>query len=148
RSGLTYGAFHKGPIAAAWHPALGGDIDSEVRPDDWIAALARLPLIDQPGANLHYGASTDLLGLLIARMTGTSLGRLLRDRLFDPLGMADTEFIVSPDKWDRRAKMYGFDDQAQLVLRTTGPGGSTVEERPADMAFESGGQGLWSTVED
>lgn len=148
RSGLTYGGWHPGPLGAAFHQALGGDIDSEVRPDDWIAALASLPLIGQPGAALHYGHSTDLLGLLIARMAGTSLGRLLRDRLFDPLGMTDTGFIVSRDKWDRRAKMYGFDDNITLVHRPTGPGGSTVVERPPDMAFESGGQGLWSTVGD
>jgi CubicO group peptidase (beta-lactamase class C family) len=148
RSGLTYGDFHRGPIAAAYRQALGGDIDTDVRPDAWIAALAALPLIDQPGALLHYGHSTDLLGLLIARMAGTSLGHLLRTRLFDPLGMTDTGFIVSPDTWDRRAKMYGFDDHGTLVRRTTGPGGSTVAERPPDMAFESGGQGLWSTVKD
>ncbi len=148
RSGITYGAWHQPSIAAAFHQALGGDIDSDVRPDAWIAALARLPLIDHPGAGLHYGHSTDLLGLLIARMEGTSLGHLLRARLFDPLGMTDTGFIVSPDKWDRRARMYGFDDDGQLALRITGPGGSTVAERPSDMAYESGGQGLWSTVED
>lgn len=147
RSGLTYGAFHQGPIAAA-HRALGGDIDSDLRPDEWIAALARLPLIDQPGAGFHYGHSTDLLGLLIARMAGTSLGRLLRDRLFDPLGMIDTGFIVAPDKADRRATMYGFDADGVLVPRLTGPGGSTRAERPPDMAFESGGQGLWSTIDD
>src|SRR5581483_5555477 len=110
RSGITYGAWHQPSIAAAFHQALGGDIDSDVRPDAWIAALARLPLIDQPGAALYYGHSTDLLGLLIARMEGTSLGHLLRARLFNPLGMTDTGFIVSPDKWDRRARMYGFDD--------------------------------------
>ena len=148
RSGITYGACHREPIAGAFRQALGGDIDTEVEPDDWIAALARLPLIDQPGAALHYGHSTDLLGLLIARMAGTSLGSLLRQRVFDPLGMHDTAFLVPPDKAHRRAKMYGFDEQGRLALRTTGPGGSTVPERPADMAFESGGQGLWSTPED
>ena len=66
RSGLTYGEFHSGPIAKAYKEALGGDIDSEVLPDDWIARLAALPLIDQPGTAFHYGHSTDLLGLLIA----------------------------------------------------------------------------------
>jgi CubicO group peptidase (beta-lactamase class C family) len=148
RSGITYGDFHEGPIAAAYRQALGGDIDTHVRPDDWIAALAALPLIDQPGAALHYGHSTDLLGLLIARMDGTTLGTLLRRRVFEPLGMADTGFIVPPEKATRRAKMYGFDEQGGLVLRLTGPGGSTVPERPPEMAFESGGQGLWSTLDD
>jgi CubicO group peptidase (beta-lactamase class C family) len=148
RSGITYGDFHRGPIAAAYRQALGGDIDTDVPPDDWIAALGALPLIDQPGAALHYGHSTDLLGLLIARMEGTSLGSLLENRLFQPLGMHDTGFIVAPEKADRRAKMYGFDERRRLVHRLTGPGASTVAERPADMAFESGGQGLWSTLDD
>jgi len=58
RSGLTYSDFHAGPIASAYKDALGGDIDSEVAPDDWIARLAALPLIDQPGAAFHYGRST------------------------------------------------------------------------------------------
>ena len=48
RSGLTYGDWHSGPIATAYKEALGGTIDSEVPPDDWIASLAELPLIDQP----------------------------------------------------------------------------------------------------
>ncbi|MGE0813436.1 MAG: serine hydrolase domain-containing protein [Vicinamibacterales bacterium] len=148
RSGLTYGAAHAPHIASAFREALGGDIDSEVPPDQWIAALAALPLIDQPGAALHYGHSTDLLGLLIARMAGTSLGRLLRDRLFQPLGMKDTGFLVPPDAWHRRSRLYGFDDAGALVARATGPGGSTVPERPAAMAYESGGQGLWSTLAD
>ena len=74
RSGLTYGDWHPGPIAHAFKDALGGSIDSEVPPDDWIARLATLPLIDQPGAAFHYGHSTDLLGLLIARMENEPLG--------------------------------------------------------------------------
>src|SRR5678815_2210715 len=44
RSGLTYGDWHSGPIAKAFKEALGGSIDSEVRPEDWIARLAALPL--------------------------------------------------------------------------------------------------------
>ena len=147
-AGLTYGDAHRGPIGAAYRRALGGSIDTGVTPDDWIAALAALPLIDQPGATLHYGHSTDLLGLLLARMEGPSLGRLLQRRLFEPLGMHDTGFTVPPERAHRRAKMYGFDEHGRLALRITAPGGSTVPERPADMAFESGGQGLWSTLDD
>ncbi|NBU29530.1 MAG: class A beta-lactamase-related serine hydrolase, partial [Caulobacteraceae bacterium] len=70
RSGLTYGDFQTGPIAAAYRDTLGGDLDSHVAPDDWIAGLARLPLIAQPGAAFNYSASSDLLGLLLARMEG------------------------------------------------------------------------------
>lgn len=98
RSGITYGAFHTGPLAKAYEEALGGEVDTYVKPDDWIAGLAAIPLIDQPGSGFHYGHSTDLLGLLIARMEGASLGDVLKKRIFDPLGMKDTGFSVAPEK--------------------------------------------------
>ncbi|RAK56324.1 hypothetical protein DJ017_11735 [Phenylobacterium soli] len=148
RSGLTYGDFQTGPLARAYREALGADIDSEVSPDQWIARLAALPLIDQPGAGFHYGTSTDLLGLLIARMEGAPLGEVMRRRLFEPLGMRDTGFVIPADQRGRRARMYGFDDSGRLAERPTGAGGAFLVERPDDMAFESGGQGLWSTAGD
>jgi CubicO group peptidase (beta-lactamase class C family) len=153
RSGLTYGSFHTGPLAKAYDEALGGDIDSEVAPDDWIARLAALPLIDQPGADFHYGDSTDLLGLLVARMDGAPLGEVLNRRIFGPLGMPDTGFTVPREKRGRRAKMYGFDEKGHLTARPTGPlragiAGTLMAERPEDLAFVSGGQGLWSTLDD
>jgi len=147
RSGLTYGNFHRGPIARAYREALGGDIDSDVAPDDWIRRLAKLPLIGQPGSAMYYGRSTDLLGLLIARIEGTSLGAFLERRIFGPLGMKDTGFFVPQQKRDRRASAYGFDDQGRLIKRIAW-GGVVVPERPQDTAYESGGQGLWSTIDD
>ncbi|MBC7927299.1 MAG: beta-lactamase family protein [Bryobacteraceae bacterium] len=147
RAGLTYGDFHRGPISQAYRNALGWDIDSEVAPDDWIARLSQLPLIHQPGAKMSYGCATDLLGLMIARIEGEPFGAVLKRRIFDPLGMKDTSFVVHPDKWDRRSAAYGFDDKEQLIERCSWSG-VLVEERPVDMKYESGGQGLWSTVED
>jgi CubicO group peptidase (beta-lactamase class C family) len=148
RSGLTYGDFHPGPLARAHKEVLGGDIDSDVIPDDWIAGLASLPLIDQPGAAFHYGHSTDLLGLLIARIEDAPLGDVLKRRIFDPLGMIDTGFTVPVEKLQRRARAYGFDDAGRLIARLAGPGGSFLPERPEGMAYVSGGQGLWSTLDD
>jgi CubicO group peptidase (beta-lactamase class C family) len=148
RSGLTYEAFYTGPIAGAYEQALGGEMDSYVMPDDWIRGLAAIPLIDQPGAGFHYGRSTDLLGLLLARMEDAALGDVLKRRIFDPLGMKDTCFSVPPEKRDRQAGMYGFDKAGRLTKRLTATGNSTLPERPVDMAYESGGGGLWSTLDD
>ncbi|MBC8078341.1 MAG: beta-lactamase family protein, partial [Chloroflexales bacterium] len=148
RSGLTYGDFHTGPIAGAYAKALGGDIDSVVTPDAWVAGLARLPLIDQPGAAFHYGRSTDLLGLLIARIEGAPLGDVLRARIFDPLGMKDTGFTVPKAQRHRRAGAYGFDEGGRLTELDAVPGGAALPERPDAMAYVSGGQGLWSTLDD
>ena len=146
RSGITYGYFHHGPIAAAYAEALGPDIDSPIAPDDWIAGLASLPLIDQPGAGFHYGCSTDLLGFLIARIEDAPLGDVLQRRIFDPLGMKDTGFTIPPEKRDRRAGTNGFDGQGRLAKRLTFP--AFLPERPAGMTYISGGGGLWSTVDD
>jgi CubicO group peptidase (beta-lactamase class C family) len=148
RSGLTYGSFHAGPIADACRQALGGDIDSPISPDDWIANLAALPLIDQPGARLHYGRSTDLLGLLMERIEGAPLAEIFDRRILGPLGMTDTGFAVPTAKRERRAGLYGFDEAGRLTARQVGPENSTMVERPEDMAYASGGQGLWSTVDD
>jgi CubicO group peptidase (beta-lactamase class C family) len=148
RSGLTYGDFHTGPIARAYADALGGDIDTTVSPADWIAGLARFPLIDQPGAGFHYGHSTDLLGQLIARIEDAPLGAVFERRLFASLGMKDTGFTVPKAEHHRRAKLYGFDDAEKLTARLTAAGGSTMPERPDDMEYVSAGQGLWSTVDD
>jgi CubicO group peptidase (beta-lactamase class C family) len=148
RSGITYGDFHRGPIASAYTDALGGDIDTSVAPDEWIAGLAALPLIDQPGAAFHYGHSTDLLGLLVSRIEGAPPGEVFARRVFAPLGMKDTGFIVPREKWHRRSALYGFDDEVLLEKRPCVPGGHTVPERPENMQFVSGGQGLWSTLDD
>lgn len=147
RAGLTYGDFHRGTIARAYREALGGDIDSHVAPDEWIAKLSQLPLIHQPGTIMSYGAATDLLGFLIARIEGEPLGAVLKRRIFDPLGMTDTGFLVPPDKRDRCAAAYGFDDDEHLI-KLAARSGVFVDERPVEMTYESGGQGLWSTVED
>lgn len=148
RSGLTYGAFHRGPIGRAYTNALGATIDNPITPDEWIARLATLPLIDQPGAGFHYGHSTDLLGFLLARLEGAPLSAVLERRVFRPLGMRDTAFAVPPARRDRRAGLCGFDDEGRMAPLTAAPGGQALAERPDEMTFESGGQGLWSTVDD
>lgn len=148
RSGLTYGEFHRGPIGAACAAALGGQIDNVLTPDEWIARLATLPLVDQPGAAFHYGVSTDVLGFLLARIEGTTLGEVLRRRVLDPLGMRDTGFVVPHDKRHRRAALTGFDGAGRLATLAVAPGGHALAERPDSMTFEAGGGGLWSTADD
>ncbi|HKW02572.1 MAG TPA: serine hydrolase domain-containing protein [Vicinamibacterales bacterium] len=148
RSGLTYAEFHRGPVGRAYATALGATIDNPLSPDEWIERLATVPLIDQPGHGFHYGHSTDLLGFLIARMERTTLGELLERRIFAPLGMRDTGFVVAESQRTRCAGLCGFDDSGALTALAETPGGHALKVRPGDMTFESGGQGLWSTVDD
>jgi CubicO group peptidase (beta-lactamase class C family) len=148
RSGLTYGDFHAGPIGPAQAETLGPQIDNDLTPDAWIARLATLPLIDHPGAGFHYGLSTDLLGFLIARLEGAPLSAVVQRRVLAPLGMRDTAFAVPPEQRNRCAGLCGFDDDGRLVALTKAPGGHALNRRPDGMTFESGGQGLRSTLDD
>ena len=148
RAGLTYGELHRGPIGAAYARTLGPEIDNALTPSEWIAKLATLPLIDQPGAAFHYGVASDLLGFLIARIEGTTLGAAMQQRVLEPLGMRDTGFLVPMDKRHRRAALTGFDDAGRLTTLEVGPGGHALAERPETMTFESGSGGLWSTADD
>jgi len=148
RSGLTYGEFHRGPIGRALAETLGAEIDNPLTPDAWMARLATLPLVDQPGAGFHYGLSTDLLGFLIARLEGAPLSAVLDRRVLAPLGMRDTGFAIPPQKRDRCAGLCGFDDEGRLTALKEAPGRHALEQRPDGMTFEGGGGGLWSTLDD
>jgi CubicO group peptidase (beta-lactamase class C family) len=147
-AGFSNSALHRGPIGKAYSDALGRDIDNELSPDEWIARLAQLPLVDQPGNGFHYGNSTDLLGFLAARIEDAPLGDVLQRRVFAPLGMKDTGFTVPVEKRSRRAGLCGFNDDGRLTALKTVPGGHTLPERPDGMTWVSGGQGLWSTLDD
>jgi CubicO group peptidase (beta-lactamase class C family) len=148
RSGLTYGDFHRGPIARAHAETLGPQIDNPLTPDEWMARLATLPLVDQPGAGFHYGLSMDVLGFVIARIEGMPFGAVLDRRVLTPLGMRDTGFTVPAQKRTRCAGSCGFDSEGRLTALKDVPGGHALPQRPDDMTFEAGGGGLWSTVDD
>ena len=65
-----------------------------------------LPLVHQPGEKWLYNSGSDILGVLIARVAGTSLEEFLRERIFAPLDMNDTAFSVPASKLDRLASSY------------------------------------------
>ena len=67
-------------------------------PDEWIARFAELPLLEQPGTVWRYDLAYGVLGVVLARAGGRPLEELLRERLFDPLGMAETDFVAPPGR--------------------------------------------------
>ena len=71
-------------------------------PDQWIAALGSLPLLDQPGERFRYNTGATVAGILIERVAGAPLAEVLSKRVFEPLGMTDTAFYVPADK-DRKS---------------------------------------------
>jgi CubicO group peptidase (beta-lactamase class C family) len=137
-SGLTYGFLGTSTVHRLTHEAY---ILSQTRPmDEHLTELARLPLLRQPGEVWEYGHSTDVLGRVLEVISGMSLGRLLQERIFAPLGMVDTAFYTPPDKLDRRAEAFPLGlserDHVDPVNSTEPP------------LCEFGGTGLVSTMND
>lgn len=113
-------------------------------PDEWLRRLGELPLMSQPGERWAYHTSADVLGVLVARAAGTSLGAFLAERVFAPLGMRDTGFSVPAPELGRFVVSYRTDPQTG-ELSVNDPVDGDWSRPPA---FESGGGGLVSTAED
>jgi CubicO group peptidase (beta-lactamase class C family) len=142
------------PIMPAVHPIqhafaearLGGDgppgTHDVPAAEEWMRRLGEFPLIAQPGTRWLYHTGADVLGVLIARVSGMSLGELLAERVFGPLGMRDTGFHVPAAKLHRFQPQFAPTDDGLAVF-------DAVDGRwSAPPAFESGGGGLVSTVDD
>ncbi|MEI6254699.1 MAG: serine hydrolase domain-containing protein [Mycobacteriaceae bacterium] len=137
RSGLGYSFSVGGPISRAY-----AQVSLRQDADDWLAEVSRLPLLHQPGERLTYSHATELLGIALSRIEGKPLQTVLSERIFEPLGMTDTGFFVTPEKRERTATMYRLDEQAGLQDDMMGP----VPVR--EPRFCQGGASLVSTAED
>ncbi len=113
--------------------------------DEWLRRLGSLPWMAQPGERWMYHVSADVLGALIARVTGQSLGAFMRERIFDPLGMKDAAFHVPRDKTDRFTTSYQYNRQTGELDVFDDVERSAWGSEPLS---ESGGGGLVSTLED
>src|ERR1700722_9060712 len=112
--------------------------------DEWLTRLGSLPLIAQPGERWMYNTSADILGILVERVAGMPFGRFLRERIFEPLGMKDTAFVIDADKLDRFATSYAWDHRTNALAVYDGVRDSAWAEAP----FESGAGGLVGTADD
>jgi len=120
-----------------------GAPDRAIQPDQdtWIAGLGSLPLLAQPGERWMYNTGASVLGVLLSRAAGLPFRDVLRTRLFEPLGMADTAFWATEP--ERLATAY----------RSAPGGGLEVWDAPDGAysrapAFEDGAAGLVSTADD
>ncbi len=114
-----------------------------------------MPLEFSPGEAWNYSVSTDVIGYLIGKITGKPFEQFLKERIFDPLGMTDTDFHVPADKAHRLAACYSADRQGRHDLprrrsqgRPDAAGRSREQFLPAPPSFISGGGGLCSTAAD
>jgi len=137
RSGLAYAFSVSGPIGRAY---AGVSLRQDA--DHWLADVAKLPLVHQPGERLTYSHSTDVLGILLSRIEGKSIQEVLTDRILGPLGMTDTGFWLTPQQRRRAATMYKVDAAGRLSHDVMGPAPI------APPRFPQAGGGLWSTVDD
>ena len=107
--------------------------------------IGRIPLNFIPGSHFQYGTSADVLGAVIEKASGMSFGDFVRARILDPLRMNDTDFYVPDSKKDRLAKAYRNVKGRLIEFH----GDRLVIRNNGDInPFESGGAGLFSTVDD
>jgi CubicO group peptidase (beta-lactamase class C family) len=134
------------PIMDALNGLLGGmpAPAAVAEPDEWMRQLGALPLAYQPGTRWLYNLGSDILSVLVARVTGQPFGDFLRERIFDPLGMTDTGFWVPPDSIDRLPPQYTRDAASGERVIYDPPNGQWA----TPPAFPSGAGGLVSTAGD
>jgi CubicO group peptidase (beta-lactamase class C family) len=113
---------------------------------DMTAKVAAIPLLFQPGERWSYSIAVDLQGYIIEKLSGETLSQFLESRIFKPLKMYDTSFMVPAAKVSRLAAVYSADPKTkQLVEVTPNP---RVQDFTKPPPFESGGGGLVSTAAD
>ncbi len=155
RSGLTYGFLDN---AAAGKSYRDGGVSDGLTVVEFPLAenmerLARSPLVSQPGAEWHYSLSTDVLGRVVEVASGLPLDRFFQERLFTPLKMTETSFVVPDARWPRLATVYTGDGKGGIrPMKDPESFGNThmsplTSYRPGKV-YLSGGAGLTSTALD
>ncbi|HIM87340.1 MAG TPA: class A beta-lactamase-related serine hydrolase [Gammaproteobacteria bacterium] len=111
-----------------------------------VEKASELPLLFEPGSRFGYGISTDVLGRFVEVISEQPLDVFMRQRVFEPLGMTDTGFSITPDKLDRLTTLYEAKGAGNTLARVDAPG-STLYAADNVTTF-SGGGGLLSTPAD
>ena len=141
-SGLTYGFFGNTPVDNMYRARSVFDWEGSLQ--DMIDKLSEIPLLYQPKTKWHYSVSTDVLGYLVQKISGQSLDKFFRTRIFKPLKMKDTAFNVPAKKVKRFSVCYGPNLTGGLRV-VDDPAKSRYLKKPS---LFSGGGGLVSTARD
>jgi len=153
RAGFSY-EFIAGCHIAPGYDAIDLASDGACSLDEMMAKLATQPLAFQPGSQYRYSVCTDVLAHVCEKASGRTMESLLKEYIFEPLGMEDTDYFVPDSKQDRLMAMYGVSDvkdmsflnppQVQELIP------SDVEEMypSTDPKYTRGGHGLFSTTAD
>ena len=149
-SGFGYGAYWEGSTYGEHQTSklideLNADVTGEnkITTQEFARRIAKIPLNFEPGTDYQYGYSADILGAVIEKVSGKKFSEFLKQNIFDPVGMEDTAFYVPQSKQSRLSKIYrtGLEEFTGCNLGV----GYKMDRPPA---FESGGAGLCSTVDD
>ncbi|MBP7952287.1 MAG: beta-lactamase family protein [Sphingorhabdus sp.] len=143
-SGLTYSFQERTPIDAAYRRLKLDDFFSSRNLDEFVGELAKIPLQFDPGTAWNYSVSTDVIGAIIQRIEGKPLDQVFQERIFGPLGMVDTGFMVPPENAHRITDCFALHPAKKMEMFDTG--GASRWSSP--NAFLSGGGGLCSTLRD
>jgi CubicO group peptidase (beta-lactamase class C family) len=147
-SGLTYGFHQKANVDAAYRQLKIGGVGTECTLEEMIEKLATL-LEFSPGEAWNYSVSTDVLGYIVGKVSGTPFEVFLKKRIFDPLGMVDTAFHVPEDKASRLCSCYSVGQFGAKIVSAHEPtlqDDSQISLFLKPPTFVSGGGGLVSTA--
>jgi CubicO group peptidase (beta-lactamase class C family) len=138
-SGLVYAGFTTHARVKELYTAVGVGWQG-VTATEQIERLAKVPLAHQPGRTFEYGLSTDVLGRVIEAVSGVPLGQFFEERIFTPLRMADSGFVVPKDKLGRLAQPFATDPATGNAIR--------LVDVTAPPKNDSGGGGGVATAGD
>jgi len=142
-AGFVYSGSTKSPrIKEMYEKANIEARNSEISGDDMLKALGEIPLSHQPGTFWEYAITVDVLGLLMERVAKKPLDQILKEMLFDPLGMKETSFRLSPEKAGRLADALDSDPLSGDMRK------SAFHLSPGSKSYFRGGGGLVGTAED
>jgi len=154
-SGLTYGFQQRSNVDAGYREKKIGEVEKAGTLQSMIDDLAKIPLEFSPGEAWNYSVSTDVIGYLVGLISGMPFEQFLKQRIFNPLGMNDTDFFVPADKAHRFAACYSADPKGGFnPLAADRKGDLTLQDDPTTSSFlsppslVSGGGGLCSTAAD
>ena len=142
-AGLTYGFHHATPVDAMYRDEGVDFQTADATLGAVVDRVAALPLVAQPGAAWNYSVATDVLGHLVAVQSGMGFDAFLRERVLEPLGMAETGFTVRDDQRARFAANYSRGEDGRAALLD-----DPATSRYLRPRLPSGGGGLVSTVGD
>src|SRR6266850_2967718 len=137
-SGFTYGVFGKSMVKELYTKA-GVDGRDQTNAE-FVKKLSTVPLMFQPGSTWEYSRSTDVLGVVVERVSGQTLDRFLEERILKPLGMKDTGFSVPAEKQARLAEAFPVDPDSKQPV-------TLLDVRQPPKLLSGGGGGV-STAAD